>query len=92
MPPYRYAVVQGRATLRANDQIGLRRRLARRYFGRLAGDMYMAEEEKRGVDDRALQVIEIVPERTLAHDFRPEADVVGRLYFALYRWLRPVPG
>jgi len=91
VPPYRYAVVYGRATLRPNDQLGLRRRLARRYFGRVAGDMYVAEEEKRGVDDGTLQVIEIVPERTVAHDFRPEAGLVGRLYFAIYRWLRPVP-
>jgi nitroimidazol reductase NimA-like FMN-containing flavoprotein (pyridoxamine 5'-phosphate oxidase superfamily) len=91
VPPYRYAIVHGRATLHANDQPGLRRRLARRYFGRLVGDMYVAEEEKRGVDDRALQVIEIVPERTVAHDFGPEAGVVGRLYFAIYRWLRPTP-
>jgi hypothetical protein len=53
--------------------------------------MYVAEEAKRGVDDGALQVIEIVPGRTMSHDFGPEAGVVGRLYFALYRWLRPVP-
>ncbi len=89
--PYRYAVVHGAATLRANDQPGLRRRLARRYFGRGAGDQYVAGEEARGVDDAALRVIEIVPQRIVAHDFRPEAGVVGRLYFAVWRWLRPVP-
>lgn len=91
VPPYRYVVVHGRARLCPNDQPGLRRRLARRYFGRWAGDLYVAGEVERGVDDAALQVIEIEPERTLAHDFRPEAGVSGRLYFAVYRWLRPVP-
>jgi nitroimidazol reductase NimA-like FMN-containing flavoprotein (pyridoxamine 5'-phosphate oxidase superfamily) len=91
VPPYRYAVVHGVATLRPNDEAGLRRRLARRYFGRWAGDLYVAGEEQRGVDDAALQVIEIVPERTVAHDFRPEAGLSGRIYFAISRWLRPVP-
>jgi hypothetical protein len=91
VPPYRYAVVHGRATLRPNDRPGLRRALARRYFGRLAGDQYVTDEERRGVDDAALRIIEITPERTIAHDFRPEAGRSGRLYFAVYRWLRPVP-
>ena len=91
VPPYRYAVVHGQARLRPNDQPGLRRRLAHRYFGRLAGDMYVAGEVARGVDDASLALIEIVPERTVAHDFRPEAGLGGRMYFALYRWLRPVP-
>jgi PPOX class probable F420-dependent enzyme len=90
-PPYRYAVIHGRATLRPNQETGLRRRLARRYFGRFAGDQYVAEEEKRGVDDAALRLIEIEPERTVAHDFRPEAGRFGRLYFSLYRRLRPPP-
>ncbi len=91
VPPYRYAVVHGRATLRPNDQPGLRRQLARRYFGRIVGDMYVAEEEKKGVAENSLQLIEIVPERTVCHDFGPEAGITGRLYFAIYRWLRPVP-
>ena len=91
VPPYRYAVVHGQATLGANDQPGLRRRLARRYFGRVGGDSYVTDEVKRGIDDAALRVIEITPERTLSHDFRPTAGFVGRLYFAIYRWLRPVP-
>lgn len=91
VPPYRYAVIHGQARLRPNDRPGLRRELARRYFGRMAGDMYVAGEVERGVDDAALHVIEIEPERTVAHDFRPEAGLSGRLYFALYRWLRPVP-
>jgi nitroimidazol reductase NimA-like FMN-containing flavoprotein (pyridoxamine 5'-phosphate oxidase superfamily) len=91
VPPYRYAVIHGQATLVANDQSGMRRRLARRYFGRLVGDMYVADEAKRGVDDTALRIIEIMPERTLSHDFGPNAGFAGRLYFAVYRWLRPVP-
>ena len=91
VPPYRYAVVYGAAALRPNTEVGLRRRVARRYFGRLAGDMYVAGEEKRGVDDQALRVIEIAPQRFVTHDFRPEAGWFGRFYFAVYRWLRPVP-
>jgi hypothetical protein len=35
--------------------------------------------------------IEITPDRILTHDFRPEAGWFGRLYFGIYRWLRPVP-
>jgi nitroimidazol reductase NimA-like FMN-containing flavoprotein (pyridoxamine 5'-phosphate oxidase superfamily) len=89
-PPYRYAVVHGPATLRPNDA-GLRRKLARRYFGRVAGDLYVQQEVQRGVDDDALRIIEIAPERTVAHDFRPEAGAFGRLWFALYRRLRPTP-
>lgn len=91
VPPYRYAVVHGRATLRGATEPGLRRRLARRYFGRLGGDLYVSEQERNGVDDAALRSIEIVPEHTVAHDFRPEAGRLGRLYFALYRRLRPPP-
>ena len=88
-PPYRYAVVHGRATLGPNVSAGLRRRLARRYFGRIGGDLYVGEQEKQGVDDAALRRIRIVPERTVSHDFRPEAGRIGRLYFRIYRWLRP---
>ena len=90
IPPYRYAVVHGPATLRENEA-GLRRRLARRYFGRLAGDLYVAEEVKKGVDDAALRLLEIVPERTVAHDFHPEAGVFGRLWFGIHRRLWPTP-
>lgn len=91
VPPYRYAVVYGRARLHQNHRPGLRRSLARRYFGRLAGDLYVAQEEKRGVTEEALRVLEIEPDRTLSHDFGPEAGATGRLYFSIYRWLRPVP-
>lgn len=91
VPPYRYAVVYGQATLRHESRPGMRRRLAHRYFGRLAGDMYVAEEEKKGVGDDALRLIVVEPERVVSHDFRPEAGAFGRAYFALYRWLRPVP-
>ncbi len=89
-PPYRYAVVHGRASLGASEP-GLRRRIARRYFGRVAGDLYVAEEEKKGVDDAALRVLQILPERTVAHDFRPEAGAFGRLWFGIWRRLRPTP-
>lgn len=91
VPPYRYVVVHGQAELRPCEQEGLRRRLARRYFGRIGGDLYVAGEEKRGIDEKSLRVIEIRAERLSAHDFGPEAGLSGRLYFALYRWLRPVP-
>jgi hypothetical protein len=91
VPPYRYAVAYGTARLGAGGSGELRRRMARRYFGRLAGDMYDAQEEKQGRHANRLRVIEIVPERFVTHDFRPEAGWFGRLYFAIYRWLRPVP-
>lgn len=91
VPPYRYAIAYGTARLRSQGDADLRRRVARRYFGRLAGDMYVAEEEKQGRHADQLRVIEIVPERFVTHDFRPEAGWFGRLYFAIYRWLRPVP-
>lgn len=92
VPPYRYAVVYGRATLRSDPRPGLRQRLARRYFGRLAGDMYVAkEEQEKGVGEDALRLLVVEPERIVSHDFGPEAGASGRAYFALYRWLRPVP-
>lgn len=89
--PYRYAVVHGRATLRPNDRPGLRLHLARRYFGRGAGDQYVAGERARGIDDAALRIIEIEPRRVVAHDFHSEAGVLGRVYFAVWRWFHPVP-
>ena len=91
VPPYRYAVVHGAARLGPNAEAGLRRRLARRYFGGPAGDLYVAEEEKRGVDDASLRVIEVTPDRIVSHDFHEQAGRFGRLYFRLYRLLRPVP-
>ena len=91
VPPYRYAVTYGTATLSAAGDEELRRRVARRYFGRVAGDMYVAQEEAAGRHAHALRVIEIVPERFVTHDFRPEAGWFGRLYFGVYRLFRPVP-
>jgi nitroimidazol reductase NimA-like FMN-containing flavoprotein (pyridoxamine 5'-phosphate oxidase superfamily) len=91
VPPYRYVVVHGRASLRKNDRPGLRRELARRYFGRVAGDMYVAQEEKKGVREEDLSLVEISADRFLSHDFSPEAGMSGRLFFSLYRWLKPVP-
>lgn len=91
VPPYRYAIAYGTARLRPEADADLRRRVARRYLGRLAGDMYVAEEEKQGRHADQLRVIEIVPERFVTHDFRPEAGWFGRFYFTIYRWLRPVP-
>ena len=91
MQPYRYAVVYGTATLGTGGDAALRRRLAHRYLGRVPGDMYVAEEEKRGVRAEALRIIAIVPDRFVAHDFAPDAGLLGRLYFRATRWLRPVP-
>ena len=91
VPPYRYAIVYGTARLRAVGDVALRRQVARRYFGRLAGDAYVAQEDAAGRDAAGLRIIEITPERTVSHDFRPEAGWFGRLYFGVYRWLRPVP-
>jgi nitroimidazol reductase NimA-like FMN-containing flavoprotein (pyridoxamine 5'-phosphate oxidase superfamily) len=91
VPPYRYAIVYGRARVVAGGDADLRRRVARRYFGRLVGDMYITQEEQKGPAANQLATIEIHPDRFVTHDFRPEAGLTGRLYFALYRWLRPVP-
>lgn len=91
VPPYRYAVVYGRASVVEGGDTALRRRVARRYFGRLVGDMYISQEEQKGPAANQMATIEIVPERFVTHDFRPEAGRMGRLYFAVYRWLRPVP-
>ena len=40
---------------------------------------------------RALCTIEVVPERFVTHDFGPEAGWFGRLWFAVWRWLHPMP-
>jgi nitroimidazol reductase NimA-like FMN-containing flavoprotein (pyridoxamine 5'-phosphate oxidase superfamily) len=91
VPPYRYAIVYGSASLRAAADPDLRRRVARRYFGRVAGDQYVAQEDASGRGVEAQRIIEITPERIVSHDFRPEAGWFGRLYFGIYRWFRPVP-
>ncbi|HEY2386226.1 MAG TPA: pyridoxamine 5'-phosphate oxidase family protein [Candidatus Binatia bacterium] len=91
VPPYRYAIVYGSALLRADADPALRRRVARRYFGRIAGDQYIAQEDAAGRGVDAQRIIEITPERLVSHDFRPEAGWFGRLYFGIYRWFRPVP-
>jgi hypothetical protein len=91
VPPYRYAIVYGSARLVERGDAELRRRVARRYFGRLAGDQYVAQENAGGRRAEDLRIIEISPERVMTHDFRPEAGWFGRLYFGVYRWLRPVP-
>jgi hypothetical protein len=90
VPPYRYAVVYGTATLGASTP-GLRTRVARRYFGRLAGDQYVAQEVAAGRGEGGLRIITIAPERLVSHDFGPEAGWFGRLYFKLWRILNPVP-
>lgn len=87
-PPYRYAVLYGPATLGPN-QPALRRRIADRYFGRLAGGQYVREEEAAGRGDEALRIIELTPDRVAAHDFGPEAGAFGRAYFALWRLFHP---
>lgn len=91
VPPYRYAIVYGTARLIETGDPDLRRRVARRYFGRLAGDQYVAQEDATGVSAAGLRIIEITADRIVTHDFRPEAGWFGRLYFGVYRWLRPVP-
>ena len=91
VPPYRYAIVYGTARLVRPSDDGLRRRVARRYFGRLAGDQYIAQEDAAGRGAPVQRVIEITPERVVTHDFRPEAGWFGRFYFGIYRWFHPVP-
>ena len=89
LPPYRYAVLYGKAVL-GPPTPGLRERVSRRYFGRLAGDMYVRQEEGAGRPESVLQTIELVPERIASHDFGPEAGAFGRFYFAVWRWFHPV--
>ena len=94
VPPYRYAIAYGTATVAdigATAQAELRRSIARRYFGRAVGDMYIAQGDQQGMTADRLVLIEITPDRFVTHDFRPEAGVSGRAYFGVYRWLRPVP-
>lgn len=47
--------------------------------------------DRRGGPAAALRVIEVAPDRVVSHDFHEEAGRLGRLYFRLYRLLRPVP-
>lgn len=91
VPPYRYAVAYGTAALAPSGDPDLRKRVARRYFGRFAGDTYVKQEEAAGRHAEDLAIIEVIPDRFVTHDFGPEAGWFGRLYFSLYRWLRPVP-
>jgi hypothetical protein len=91
VPPYRYAVVYGTATLGPSDDPALRPRVARRYFGRFAGDQYVAQETAAGRGESVIRVITIVPERVVSHDFGPEAGTFGRTFFRLWRLFNPVP-
>ncbi len=91
VPPYRYAVVYGTATLGPSDDPRLRVRVARRYFGRFAGDQYVAQETAAGRDEDVLRIITILPDRIVSHDFAPEAGAFGRTFFRIWRLLNPVP-
>jgi nitroimidazol reductase NimA-like FMN-containing flavoprotein (pyridoxamine 5'-phosphate oxidase superfamily) len=91
VPPYRYAVVYGTATLSESGDPALRTRVARRYFGRIAGDQYVAQETKDGRGEATLRVITIVPDRIVSHDFAPEAGWFGRVFFRVWRVFNPVP-
>jgi nitroimidazol reductase NimA-like FMN-containing flavoprotein (pyridoxamine 5'-phosphate oxidase superfamily) len=91
VPPYRYAVVYGTATLGPSDDPALRTRVARRYFGRFAGDQYVHQETSQGRPEGGLRVITITPERVVSHDFGPEAGWFGRTFFRLWRIVNPVP-
>jgi hypothetical protein len=88
--PYRYAIAYGTATLGPLEP-GLRARLAYRYFGRTAGNLYLQQQDAAGRGDELLCTVRIVPERFATHDFRPEAGVTGRLWFGLWRWFHPSP-
>jgi hypothetical protein len=90
-PPYRYAVVYGQATLGPSTDPQLRTRVARRYFGRIAGDQYVAQENAAGRGEAALRVITVTPDRVVSHDFSPEAGWFGRTFFRVWRLLNPVP-
>jgi hypothetical protein len=89
VPPYRYAVVYGSATLKPNDDPTLRRRIARRYLGWLAGEQFVRDGEKE-IADADMRVIEIVPERVSSTDFAPDAGWFGRAYMKIWTRLFPV--
>ena len=91
IPPYRYAVVYGTATLGPSRDPALRIRVARRYFGRIAGDQYVQQETAAGRGEAALRTITVTPDRVISHDFAPEAGAFGRLFFRLWRVFNPVP-
>jgi PPOX class probable F420-dependent enzyme len=92
VPPYRYAVVYGTATVGPSDDPSLRRRVARRYFGRYAGDQYVAQETTAGRGEDSMRVITIAVGRVVSHDFGPEAGAFGRAFFRVWRMFNPVPG
>lgn len=89
-PPYRYVVMHGTARIVDRPPGPLRKHLARRYFGLVGAASYLAQEAQRGATDDTMRVLEIAPQRVDSHDFHPEAGLVGRLYFAVYRRLRPL--
>lgn len=91
VPPYRYAVVYGTATLGPSEDVGLRVRVARRYFGRFAGDQYVTQETAAGRGEAGLRVITVTTDRIVSQDFAPEAGAFGRVFFRLWRVLNPVP-
>jgi len=91
VPPYRYAVVYGQATLGPSEDPQLRTRVARRYFGRVAGDQYVAQETSAGRGESGLRVITITVDRVVSHDFSPEAGWFGRTFFRVWRLWNPVP-
>jgi PPOX class probable F420-dependent enzyme len=91
VPPYRYAVVYGTATLGPSTDPALRTRVARRYFGRFAGDQYVQQETAAGRGEDIIRVVTIAPERVVSHDFGPEAGWFGRAFFRAWRMLNPVP-
>jgi nitroimidazol reductase NimA-like FMN-containing flavoprotein (pyridoxamine 5'-phosphate oxidase superfamily) len=91
VPPYRYAVVYGTATLGPSTDAALRTRVARRYFGRYAGDQYVRQETAAGRGEDIIRVVTITPDRVVSHDFGPEAGWFGRTFFRVWRLLNPVP-
>lgn len=91
VPPYRYAVVYGRARLLGEGDAALRERLALRYFGSMAGAQYLKQEEAAGRNAASTRVIEIAVERVQSHDFHPEAGWFGRSFFSIWKRFNPVP-
>ena len=92
VPPYRYAVVYGTATLGPSTDPALRTRVARRYFGRIAGDQYVAAGDRRrprrGVTPRDHDHARAL----VSHDFGPEAGWFGRAVLPALAGREPGPG
>ncbi len=92
VPPYRHALILGRARIvPALDTAGLNARLARHYLGRVGGDLYVKEQERRGLTAALMRLVEISDENVVYKNFGADLGMAERLFLAVQRPFRPVP-